>query len=245
MNQLTLLENIRQVRRDYKQSIQKTFDKCVSTLDFQCMEYCLLLGANINNMNYGLPIILRIYVKLLQELPGSKILKNFSDYFHVLTRDIKYDILIPKDIHFSFIYNKSASTITSVYMSYYDVCTPKIISKNIAIHSFFIQKTTVRNVMNSMHTILSDNCPDMFEKNPDLSLIIKQLSIYSYGSVQLGELLYEDDDISHLCKICITNIKDTILIPCGHYIACSECIDVHTKCPLCRTLINSSHKVFE
>jgi len=103
-NQLTLLENIRQIHRDYKQSIEKTFDTCVSVLDFQCMEYCLLLGANINNMTYGSPTILRIYTKLLQETTGSKILKDFSDYFHVLIRDVKYDIIIPKDLYFSFIY---------------------------------------------------------------------------------------------------------------------------------------------
>jgi hypothetical protein len=245
-SQKKLLQHIRHTHYNYKQSIDKTLDKCVSVLDFQCIEYCLILGADINSTNYGVPPLLRIYTMILEEPVGSKILTDFPDYFDILVRDAKYDMTLPSNVYFSFIYNSATSTITSVYLSYSEVHKSKFISDSVAIYSYLIKKTNIKNIMNYVYNIINDNFPDIFEKNLELSLIIKQLNLY-------GDILMltsdtsesSEEDISELCKICMTCKKDTIMIPCGHYITCGDCAGIDTKCPMCRTAVQHRYKVFE
>ncbi|TNJ26465.1 Ankyrin repeat protein 2 [Giardia muris] len=48
------------------------------------------------------------------------------------------------------------------------------------------------------------------------------------------------------CVICLTNPKDTLLQPCGHLCACSGCSGKlkGQSCPLCRTPVESTVKVY-
>ena len=45
--------------------------------------------------------------------------------------------------------------------------------------------------------------------------------------------IFGDDDNSE-CVICISEIKDTIFSPCGHYMTCKTCASQCKKCPICR-----------
>lgn len=242
--QQNLLKHIRRTHSDYKQSIEKILDKCISVLDLQCIEYCLVLGADINNTNYGVPALLRMYTMILQEPIGSKILTDLPNYFDIIVQHAKYDMIIPKNMHFSFIYNNKTSHITSVYLSYSEVHSNKFISDNISIYSFLIKKSNVRNIMKSIYDILNNNFPEIFENNMELSIIINRLNLYG-DIVMLPDDSPIEEDMSDLCKICMTCQKDTIMIPCGHYITCGECADIANKCPLCRTPIQHIYKVFE
>jgi hypothetical protein len=60
-------------------------------------------------------------------------------------------------------------------------------------------------------------------------------------------LLKTDDEILYQCKICYEDIIDTV-IPCGH-VFCKKC--AHSSkagtdfiCPICRTIIKSSKKIY-
>lgn len=61
-------------------------------------------------------------------------------------------------------------------------------------------------------------------------------------------LLKTDDDFMYQCKICYENIIDTA-IPCGH-VFCSSCAfsskahDGDFICPICRTVIKKSKKIY-
>ena len=60
-------------------------------------------------------------------------------------------------------------------------------------------------------------------------------------------LLKTDDEILYQCKICYENIIDTV-IPCGH-VFCSKCAHSNKDgddliCPLCRTIITGSKKIY-
>ncbi|TNJ26193.1 Ankyrin repeat protein 2 [Giardia muris] len=48
------------------------------------------------------------------------------------------------------------------------------------------------------------------------------------------------------CVICLTNPKDTLLQPCNHLCVCSSCAGriMNQTCPLCRTPIESTVKVY-
>ena len=54
----------------------------------------------------------------------------------------------------------------------------------------------------------------------------------------------EDDDDGKECIICLTNPKNTIMMPCGHLCVCDECAIPITKstkqCPVCRAAITST-----
>jgi hypothetical protein len=48
------------------------------------------------------------------------------------------------------------------------------------------------------------------------------------------------------CVICTVNLRNVILMPCKHYTICSDCFEVldQTKCPMCRSPIESTIRVF-
>lgn len=51
---------------------------------------------------------------------------------------------------------------------------------------------------------------------------------------------------AYTCSICLTNSKDCILEPCGHFVCCIQCISMlpNAQCPVCRTKCNYYIKVF-
>ena len=50
---------------------------------------------------------------------------------------------------------------------------------------------------------------------------------------QLNQIqIYEDvDEIE--CAICMTENKDTVFYPCGHYHTCAKCSNLLNNCPMC------------
>ena len=42
------------------------------------------------------------------------------------------------------------------------------------------------------------------------------------------------------CAICLTNAKDTVLLPCRHFCLCWECSgELQRRCPICRHKVES------
>jgi E3 ubiquitin-protein ligase MGRN1 len=52
-----------------------------------------------------------------------------------------------------------------------------------------------------------------------------------------------DDDFSAHCVVCLTNRKNTTVLPCRHFCMCDECAKLLLKrtrtCPMCRLPISS------
>lgn len=46
------------------------------------------------------------------------------------------------------------------------------------------------------------------------------------------------------CKVCMAAHMDTVLLPCGHFILCSNCADMVSACPTCRINIVERKKVY-
>jgi len=47
-----------------------------------------------------------------------------------------------------------------------------------------------------------------------------------------------------LCKICMEKEKNVLLLPCRHFICCSECVSSIATCPLCRAKITQKENAF-
>ena len=56
------------------------------------------------------------------------------------------------------------------------------------------------------------------------------------------EMTGDEDDST--CVVCLTNEKNTVLVPCGHYCCCQGCASNMAMCPVCRTTIQFRQKVF-
>lgn len=47
------------------------------------------------------------------------------------------------------------------------------------------------------------------------------------------------EDLSEECVICLTDPKDTLLLPCRHLCVCSDCFRHVDKCPVCRAAFDN------
>lgn len=55
-------------------------------------------------------------------------------------------------------------------------------------------------------------------------------------------------DVEKICIICYDKKVDTILMPCGHIVTCSECLEnwlkTKNECPVCRQEISYFKKIY-
>ncbi|NXG57432.1 XIAP ligase, partial [Hemiprocne comata] len=67
--------------------------------------------------------------------------------------------------------------------------------------------------------------------------------------VEQDELIHTEEKLRRLqeeklCKICMAKEVSVVFIPCGHLLACKECAEALTECPLCRTNIMRRQEVY-
>ena len=101
----------------------------------------------------------------------------------------------------------------------------------------------IKNIINNYVKSKLDNLdfPNLISKYQELYLELRVIV----------KFLRKNPDIELLsrCQICLTNLKDSIIIPCGHT-ACKECLDYQQKldkkilCPVCRQDGTSIAKIF-
>eukprot|EP01083_Nonionella_stella_P071515 192113_1 len=55
-----------------------------------------------------------------------------------------------------------------------------------------------------------------------------------------------DMEYRNVCGVCMTNVINTVMIPCGHCFSCWSCSEKHkiAKCPMCRKEVNQVIKTF-
>ena len=56
-----------------------------------------------------------------------------------------------------------------------------------------------------------------------------------------GDQAFGDDDAEKECLVCLTEEKNTVIMPCGHMCVCLECgnglVKAKHTCPICRSNI--------
>jgi len=48
----------------------------------------------------------------------------------------------------------------------------------------------------------------------------------------------------HDCVVCMENSRETLLMPCKHFVLCGSCASSQTSCAICRTPISKKIQVF-
>jgi hypothetical protein len=50
-------------------------------------------------------------------------------------------------------------------------------------------------------------------------------------------LIYDADETTSECTVCFDNEKTQVVVPCGHYALCIQCVVRVRMCPICRERI--------
>ena len=80
------------------------------------------------------------------------------------------------------------------------------------------------------------------ERRPEMSHLLAQLNF----AAEMAERAHlEQLANSNMCVVCFVQPKSHILIPCGHLCLCSPCSEAIKQCPLCRSAVESAHRVFQ
>eukprot|EP01080_Neovahlkampfia_damariscottae_P004498 gene4498-7878_t len=80
--------------------------------------------------------------------------------------------------------------------------------------------------------------------NPEIEeeeISFDQSKEYLLGTSQGSQQGWEDEN---LCKICLDKEKCMLTLPCRHISMCEDCFTLVSDCPICRTQIQSTIKVF-
>jgi hypothetical protein len=72
-----------------------------------------------------------------------------------------------------------------------------------------------------------------------LTFVLKEI----YGIENKAESGGGDDDDNAECVVCMSDVRDTMALPCRHLCLCNPCAEVlrfqNNKCPICRTIFHS------
>ncbi len=110
-------------------------------------------------------------------------------------------------------------------------------------------KHTINNTYNTETT---DLLREVYKKRSEDSKIeeIEQKSAFVYGKVKAMKKILHDTNAEKfnrfLCSICMDNMIDTFLDPCGH-VFCESCLIKtvnRTNCPGCRSVVNQPKKIY-
>ncbi|OMJ96147.1 hypothetical protein SteCoe_326 [Stentor coeruleus] len=76
--------------------------------------------------------------------------------------------------------------------------------------------------------------------------LIKQKFTYGPDVYELNEIFGHigNDEETKECVVCLTNPKETLVVPCDHMCLCMDCANImrshyDSKCPMCRTEVQS------
>jgi hypothetical protein len=88
------------------------------------------------------------------------------------------------------------------------------------------------------------------EEMASLALRMQQVQARLGSSVvPLAAPALHSDDAEDQCVLCFDALKDHIILPCFHVCVCEACANLLTQmekpsCPICRTAIQQTNKVF-
>merc|ERR1711953_1435383 len=110
--------------------------------------------------------------------------------------------------------------------------------------------TTEENLLKlnvrQMRRVLWRNRDEVGEElaEEELQVLLKNLGLQRRRNSSLVPMKYfeEDDDWSK-CKVCMAEDIDSVILDCGHLVACNQCGEKLTKCPICRQQVVKVHKV--
>ncbi|NWS15994.1 XIAP ligase, partial [Pachyramphus minor] len=148
----------------------------------------------------------------------------------------------------------SDSTVSTLFINY-DLLQNPLVQSAIAM-GFSLSE--IRNTMEKRlqltgesHTSVEDLVADLSaQKENTREEEPNEIPIEQDELIQLQNLYLSTEEKlrrlqeEKLCKICMAKDVSVVFIPCGHLVACKECAQVLSECPLCRTDIMRKQEIF-
>lgn len=218
-------------RYDEELSLRKELVKDKSTIDIN------KLSKKDNWLGKSLTGKINLIELLLRPSDREEINKELTD------QDLEFDFDFPELAYLIYKYR------TTIHQE-----IKTIIETKTQISDFFTKvKDLLKWIGNCPEEYVDDFQKDIFEKSKEkLYQIVKDVQAvelikkYRKSIVRLGVLTslnLNEMSNQYECPICVTNQKDTIIIPCGHTV-CDSCFQTSTTCMICRSLITSKLKIF-
>jgi len=113
--------------------------------------------------------------------------------------------------------------------------------KNNKIKELETLNTTIENLKLFQSELESKNT-NLQNEN---TILLENLNNFKYNSEEVINKIKKYGKILNTleCSICMDNVCDNILLPCGH-LFCSTCLDQFKQCPTCRIHILSKRKLY-
>ena len=64
--------------------------------------------------------------------------------------------------------------------------------------------------------------------------------VIDYTATSAAPSSQSDRERNLMCVVCLDEMRSTVLIPCGHLVACRSCTERLDRCPICRSHIRGS-----
>ena len=93
----------------------------------------------------------------------------------------------------------------------------------------------------ALRPIVADGWASAVEKRPTM---LEMLEVLSPAAAHLASEEQEQKQDTVLCVVCIDAPRTNVLIPCGHLCLCEEHAQATQQCPICRSHVDSQHRVF-
>merc|ERR1712223_2176678 len=125
------------------------------------------------------------------------------------------------------------------------ICQPPSSSSISNLANVTTEENLLKLNMRQMRRVLWRNRDEVGEElaEEELQVLLKNLGLQRNSSLVPMKHFEEEDDDWSKCKVCMAEDIDSVILDCGHLVACNQCGEKLTKCPICRQLVVKVHKV--
>lgn len=65
------------------------------------------------------------------------------------------------------------------------------------------------------------------------------------AAVAIADNVAQPREEKSTCVVCMSNVPDSVVIPCGHVVLCWSCAkSIKTHCPVCRAKFSGKYKIY-
>merc|ERR1712012_1138255 len=126
------------------------------------------------------------------------------------------------------------------------ICHPPSSSSISDLANLTTEENMLKLNMRQMRRVLWRSRDEVGEElaEEELQVLLKNLGLQRRRNSSLVPRKHfeeEDDDWSK-CKVCMAEDVDSVILDCGHLVACNHCGKKLTKCPICRQQVVKLHK---
>lgn len=105
-------------------------------------------------------------------------------------------------------------------------------------------KTKIRELESDHAEVMGIRLPREMPTDDKLPKVLKNVRELERDLTARQQKIWAEKEDENKCTICAENVRDVVLVPCGHFF-CNECADQVNDCPNCREAIQQRLKTYK